>query len=89
MKSVYFLDACALLAAYKQEDGFTVVADLYEDAADGKAALYINMVNLLEVYYGLIYEFGTVFANERLREVTESAVEITNLTLQKLIEAGR
>jgi hypothetical protein len=30
MKSVYFLDACALLAAYRQEDGYIAVADLYE-----------------------------------------------------------
>jgi predicted nucleic acid-binding protein len=89
MKNVYFLDACALLAAYKQEDGFTVVADIYEEAVDGKATIYINTVNLLEVYYGLINEFGATFANERLREVTNSVVEITNLTLPKLVEAGR
>lgn len=89
MKSVYILDACALLAAYKQEDGFTIVADLYEDAVNGKTRLCINMLNLLEVYYGLIYDFGSAFANERLREVTESIVEITNLTIPKLIEAGR
>ena len=36
MKSVYILDACALLATYKQEEGFAVVADLYEDAVNGK-----------------------------------------------------
>jgi predicted nucleic acid-binding protein len=89
MKSVYYLDACALLAAYKQEDGFAVVADLYEAAANGEAELYINTVNLLEVYYGLAYEFETAFANERLREVTESEVKITSLTIPTLVEAGR
>jgi PIN domain nuclease of toxin-antitoxin system len=89
MKSVYFLDACALLAVYKQENGYDVVADIYEDAVNGRASIYINAVNLLEVYYGLIYEFGTEFANKRLQEVVESIVEITDLTLLKLIEAGR
>jgi PIN domain nuclease of toxin-antitoxin system len=89
MKSVYFLDACALLAVYKQENGYDVVADIYEDAVNGRASIYINAVNLLEVYYGLIYEFGTEFANKRLQEVVESIVEITDLTLPKLIEAGR
>ena len=89
MTGRYILDACALLAAYKQEDGFSVVADLYEDAVNGDTMLSMNMINLFEVYYGLIYEFGIEFANERLREVTESIVEITDLTIPKLIEAGR
>jgi PIN domain nuclease of toxin-antitoxin system len=89
MKNVYFLDACALLALIRKEYGALVVAQIYSDAVDGKAVLYINTVNLLEVYYGLINEFGQAFANERLREIAESIIEITNLTMPKLIEAGR
>jgi predicted nucleic acid-binding protein len=66
-----------------------VVAQIYSDAVDGKASLYINTVNLLEVYYGLIKSFDATFADIRLREITESIIEITNLTRPKLVEAGR
>jgi PIN domain nuclease of toxin-antitoxin system len=89
MKNVYYLDACALLAVFKQEDGYVTVADIYEEAAAGSAVLCMSMVNLLEVYYGLVYDFGAAFAKERLSEVTESIVQITDLTLPKLVEAGR
>jgi hypothetical protein len=42
------------------------------------------MVNLLEVFYGLVYDFGLEFSEKRLIEVTNSSVEITNLSLPTL-----
>jgi PIN domain nuclease of toxin-antitoxin system len=89
MKSVFFLDACALLALIRNEDGALVVAKIYNDAVDGDVSLCINAVNLLEVYYGLINEFGTAYAYERLSEIDESIIEITYLSMSKLMEAGR
>jgi hypothetical protein len=50
MKNVFFLDACALLATFKEEVGYVVVADLYEKAAEGDISLRINIVNLLEFF---------------------------------------
>jgi predicted nucleic acid-binding protein len=47
------------------------------------------MVNLLEVFYGLIYEFGLEFSEKRLNEVINSSVEISNLSLPTLKEAAR
>jgi predicted nucleic acid-binding protein len=89
MKNVYYLDACALLATFKEEVGHDIVSELYEKAANDEISLCINMINLLEVYYVLIYDFGIEFSKERLSEVINSSVEITNLSLDYLKEAAR
>ncbi|MDR1873087.1 MAG: PIN domain-containing protein [Deltaproteobacteria bacterium] len=89
MTNVYFLDACALLATFKEEIGYITVADLYAKAEKGELSLRINIVNLLEVFYGLVYDFGLEFSEKRLSEVTNSSVEITNLSLPTLKEAAR
>ena len=88
-KPVYFLDACAMLALIKQEEGCTMVADLYKEADKGKIQVCMNMINLLEVYYGLVGEFGTPYAKENLSKITQSVVQITHLTIPVLMEAGR
>jgi PIN domain nuclease of toxin-antitoxin system len=45
-KSVYFLDACALIALVKKEEGAYVVVGLYKEAANGDARLLINKTRL-------------------------------------------
>ena len=87
--SVYILDACALLAVIKAEDGGQTVSDAYREAENGRAKLVINRVNLLEVYYGLRNEFSAEFADKILKEISESIIEITDLTQETLVEAGR
>jgi predicted nucleic acid-binding protein len=89
MTPVYVLDSCALLAAYKQEPGCDVVSALYEMAADNQITLRLNMVTLLEIYYNIIYEYDVETAKERLSEIQNSKIKITNLTLPILTEAGR
>ena len=89
MKKIYILDACALIAAIKQEEGALTVAELYEEAAMGKADLIVNKVNLLEVYYGFRREHGKEYAGIILKSVLNSAVEISDISVEALIEAGR
>ena len=86
---VYILDACALLAVIKDEERTEAVDFAYREAENGKAKLIINRVNLLEVYYGLINEFGTDFADKVLKEITESVIEITDMNQESLVKAGR
>ena len=89
MKMNYVLDACALIAAIKQEDGALTVAELYEEAVNGKAYIIMNKVNLLEVYYGFHREHGKEYADTILKSVIDSIVEITDISIETLIEAGR
>jgi predicted nucleic acid-binding protein len=89
MKKIYVLDACALIAAIKQEEGAVIVAELYEEAVMGKAKLIVNKVNLLEVYYGFRREHGSEYANKILESVINSIVGISDISIEVLIEAGR
>ena len=42
----------------KGESGSEVIDDLFQQAMRGKIALYMSIVNLLEVYYGFISDIG-------------------------------
>ena len=54
MNDVFVLDACALIALTNQEKGADIVANILNQAHNGNARLYMNRVNLYEVYYGVL-----------------------------------
>ena len=85
----YILDACALIAAIKHEYGASVVAELYEGAVKGEVNIIINKVNLLEVYYGFRREHGKDYADIILKSVINSVVDISDISIEVLMEAGR
>ena len=53
MVKKYVLDACAVVALVKDEDGADIVEDILEDVDAGKAEAYMNKLNLFEVFYGI------------------------------------
>ena len=50
----FVLDACAVLALIKEEQGADVVKNAVEDSDD----VFLHGVTFLEVYYNVIKEFG-------------------------------
>jgi hypothetical protein len=46
----------------------------------GEIVLYINIVNLIEVYYGFIKERGEKKAREIMRAVQDTAIEVIDTT---------
>jgi PIN domain nuclease of toxin-antitoxin system len=72
----YVLDACALIALFKKESGFEEVRDLVKAADAGEIAVYMSIVNLLEVYYGFIGSDGMVYATTLMNKVYDSAIKI-------------
>ena len=89
MKKKYILDACALIAAIKQEDGAITVAELYEEAIKDEITIIINKINLLEVYYGFRREHGKDYAEAILKSVVDSVVDVSDISMDVLMEAGR
>ena len=53
MTSRYILDACALVAFINDEIGADVVQNVLESAEKGNVEVYMNKLNLFEVYYGI------------------------------------
>jgi len=47
----YILDACALIALFKREQGSDKVRVLFDETLAGQSVIYMNTVNLIEVHY--------------------------------------
>ena len=66
MSNIFVLDACALIALLKNEQGADIMASLYKKADIGEARIIINRINLLEVYYGYYRDNGKEYADKIL-----------------------
>ena len=90
MKDVFVIDACALIAFLADEEGADKVEGILKDARNGKCRLYINKVNLLEIYYGIYREDGKEKAEEVLKRISNLPVKVINgLKNNVFTEAGR
>ncbi|MEW6622349.1 MAG: PIN domain-containing protein [Bacillota bacterium] len=55
MSNVYVLDACALLALINNEQGADRVEAVLREALNGNFEVYMNKINVYEVYYGILF----------------------------------
>jgi predicted nucleic acid-binding protein len=87
----YVLDACALLAVFNKEDGGELVRDIIEQAkTDDATSVRMNIINLLEVYYGLYREYGKEVADNIMYKIKTSPIEIIETITEDVFgEAGR
>ena len=65
----YILDACALIALFKQEQGSDKVRALLNEALTGQTAIYMNIINLIEVHYGFYRTLGKEKSNLILEQI--------------------
>ena len=89
MKS-YVLDACALVALLKKENGAETVDELFQKAVRDEAALYISIVNLLEVYYGFIGDIGLEETQDIIKKIDDTPLAVIDTISQRVYhEAAR
>jgi predicted nucleic acid-binding protein len=72
----YVLDACSLVAIYKNEQGADKIGALIEEASTGQIIVYINIVNLIEVDYLFDRIYGREKADRILEEVYGMPIHI-------------
>ncbi|MCL2225019.1 MAG: PIN domain-containing protein [Defluviitaleaceae bacterium] len=89
MSSIFVLDACALLAVARNEKGADVVVNLYHKASIGEAKLFLNRVNILEVYYDFYRYKGKDYADSFVKTVKRSEVQICEFDEVVFTHAGR
>ncbi|MDR1175297.1 MAG: type II toxin-antitoxin system VapC family toxin [Treponema sp.] len=63
----HVLDACALLTFLNDEEGVEIMAEIFQKAEDGQIAVYMSIINLLEVYYDRL----RTSKNDRIDEFLE------------------
>jgi len=89
MQGFFVLDACALLALVKKEEGSNIVANAVIKATSGDICLCMNRINLLEVYYGFYRDNGKDYALNILEKAEASVIKIVEFDREILLEAGR
>jgi len=82
----YILDACALIAVLNKEKGAESVKEILEKARNNTVKIYMNKVNLLEVYYGILREYGEETADNIISEVYCSPVKIIDKLSDKVFK---
>lgn len=88
-KAKYVLDSFAILAYLAEEEGADVVEDLLNRAESGGANLYLNYVNLGEVYYITFREEDVNEANETIVLVKRMPIEFVQVDERIALIAGR
>ena len=88
--TAYVLDACAMVALLNGEEGSDAVNNLFQQAVKGEIELYMSVINLLEVYYGLISDIGIVKTQEILKAINETPLTVISTISDKMYhEAAR
>ena len=90
MQNSCVLDACAIIAFFKREEGWELVGDLIEKSVLGELCLVMSKYNLLEVYYGFYGTDGREKAEEILGDFLSLPIRIVGeLDDSVFFEAGR
>jgi len=86
----YVFDACAVIAFLNDENGADTVAGLINQAEIGADRIFMNGVQVLEVYYDRIYIKGRDYAETVLESLYNSPIIILHEISREMIqEAGR
>jgi len=89
VSNIFVLDACALLAVARNEKGAGAVVNAYHKASIGEVKLLLNRVNLLEVYYDFYRYKGKEYADNFVKTVKQSEVQICEFDEVIFTQAGR
>jgi ribonuclease VapC len=76
---IYVLDACALLAFYKNEKGADNIETMIEEAKAEQHTLYMHSVNLIEVYYHFFRISGKEKADIILEDIFNMPINIIDI----------
>jgi len=82
----YVLDACAFIAFLKDEEGHSIVDDIFKDAIDGKCKIFLHKATLLEVYYEFFRSSGKAFADKLLSSVAKQPIVLINKLDNRFIQ---
>lgn len=85
----YVLDSYAILAYLGDEEGADKVEELINEAENDKIKLFMNYVNLGEVYYIVARELGFVEANRAVVTVKNLPIEFVQVNESLALRAGR
>ena len=86
----YVLDACAVIALFRNETGAEKVAGIINEAFNGESFVTINKINALEIYYDILRDYGLAAADEFVEALEKLPISMQDKITNPLFkEAGR
>jgi len=91
MPKIYVLDACAIIASLKNEEGANKVENIFiSQKKSNDMQIIMHKINLLEVYYDVVKRCGEAAAKNVLAEIKRNPIKIISLFSNQLFfEAGK
>jgi len=75
---IYVLDACALIALFKQEKGADKVKSLLNEALTEQVDVCMHTINLIEVHYGFYRTLGKEKSGLILEQIYMLPIQFTD-----------
>lgn len=88
MAKTYILDSFSLLAFFQKETGGETVKKLLEKAKKKEISLYFSEINLGEIYYIAIRDWGLDKAQKLLAGIYELPVNFVLPKRENILQAG-
>jgi len=79
MSNIFVLDACALLAIINNEQGADRVEAVLREAINGHSEVYMNKINIYEVYYGIYRVEGQAKADAIYDLIQKQPINIIDI----------
>jgi len=91
MPKIYVLDACAIIASLKNENGADKVENIFiSQKKSNDIKIIMHKINLLEVYYDVVKRCGEATAKNVLAEIKKNPIKIiSRFSNQIFFEAGK
>lgn len=88
MSEAYILDSFPLLAFFQKETGGKKIDELLEMGKAGKAKLYLSEINLGEIYYIAIRNWGSEKAQKLLAAIYELPINFVLPKRENILQAA-
>ena len=86
----FVLDASALIAFLNDEEGADIAEDVFQKAKMGNCVIYMNKLNILEIYYVVYRRAGKEIAEDVLVKILNLPLIVVDVLNDNLFkEAGR
>lgn len=83
------LDSHPLIAYFEQDDGWQDVADILQQASEGKYHILLSVVNWGEIYYVTLREYGEEYAEKVRHALKNMPIEIKEVDEEITLEAAK
>lgn len=88
MPNIYILDSFSLIAFFQNEKGGNLVKNLLQKTKKKECKLYFSEINLGEIYYIAIRDWGVAKAQKLLASIYQLPIDLVLPKRENILQAG-